>query len=357
MTDFSPNNFAAALLIWFDQHGRHHLPWQHNPTPYRVWVSEILLQQTQVSVVIPYFQRFIAQFPTVQILADAPLDAVLAVWAGLGYYARARNLHRAAQCIRDQHQGEFPLDLKQLQALPGIGRSTAGAILALATNQSQPILDGNVKRVLTRCFAIDGWPGQPAVEAQLWTLAAQLTPTLCVAAYTQAMMDLGATVCTRHAPACDRCPLTARCRARIEQRQQQLPAPRPRQPLPERLVMVAIIRNSRGEILLERRAPSGIWGGLWSVPEISGDPIAWCVERFGERPQQLTTLRPRRHTLTHLRLNLQPVIMQLNGVNHEGIDQTHQRWLADGDLATIGLPAPIQKLLTAMLTFTPLGID
>ena len=357
LTDFSPDDFVAALLIWFDQHGRHHLPWQHDPTPYRVWVSEILLQQTQVSVVIPYFQRFMAQFPTVHTLADAPLDAVLAIWAGLGYYARARHLHRTAQRIRDQYHGEFPLDLKVLQTLPGIGRSTAGAILALAANQPQPILDGNVKRVLTRCFAIDGWPGQPEIQARLWTLAAQFTPTLRVAAYTQAMMDLGATVCTRRNPACHCCPLTNRCRACAEERQHQLPAPRPRQPLPERIVIVAIIRNSAGEILLERRSPSGIWGGLWSVPEISGDAVTWCLAQLGVRPQQIERLPPRRHTLTHLRLNIQPVIMQLNCIINDRTDSAHQRWLAVGDLASIGLPAPIKKILAAISTVTPLGID
>lgn len=298
-----------------------------------------------------------AQFPTVLALADAPLDAVLAAWAGLGYYARARHLHRTAQRIRDEYQGEFPLDSKTLQTLPGIGRSTAGAILALAANQPQPILDGNVKRVLARCFAIEGWVGQSDVQAQLWTLATQLTPSQRVAAYTQAMMDLGATVCTRRNPACHCCPLRTDCRAHAEARQHQLPAPRPRQPLPERLVTIAIIRNSRGEVLLEQRPPSGIWGGLWSAPEISGDAVEWCLAQFGERPQHLERLPLRRHTLTHLRLNLQPIIMQLKSAIHQVTDSAQQRWLVLDDLATIGLPAPIKDIFTAVLTVTPLGID
>ena len=216
------------MIAWFAQHGRKDLPWQQDPTPYRVWVSEIMLQQTQVRTVIPYYQRFMQAFPDLRALAAAPLDQVLHHWSGLGYYARARNLHRAAQRIRDDHAGRFPEDIEVVMRLPGIGRSTAGAVLSLACGQRHAILDGNVKRVLARFHAVEGWPGKTAVLEQLWALAEAATPQRDVAAYNQAMMDLGATLCRRGTPECPSCPLQSDCRACKLGRQSEFPAPRPR---------------------------------------------------------------------------------------------------------------------------------
>jgi len=257
---------ADTLLAWFDTHGRHDLPWQHPRTPYRVWISEIMLQQTQVSTVVPYFERFLQRFPDVHSLAAAAQDDVLALWSGLGYYARARNLHRAAQHIVERHDGKFPTTLEAWLALPGIGRSTAGAILAQAFEQRQPILDGNVRRVLARYHAIDGWPGDRAVQDQLWKRAEAATPHRRIADYTQAIMDLGATVCTR-TPRCNQCPLSTGCGAHRLGRTADFPGRRPRKTLPVRLTAMLVLRDENGRILLVRRPPTGIWGGLWSLPE------------------------------------------------------------------------------------------
>lgn len=241
-------NFAARLLRWYDRHGRKDLPWQRARTPYTVWVSEVMLQQTQVATVIPYFERFMARFPDVRTLADAPLDAVLAHWSGLGYYSRARNLHRAAQQIRDRHGGVFPEDMDAIAALPGIGRSTAGAILAQALGQRHAILDGNVKRVLTRHRAIAGWPGQSAVERRLWEIAEAETPHARVADYTQAIMDLGAMVCTRARPRCGACPVADDCAARAAGTVSRYPAPKPRKTLPVRQTRMLLVTNGEGEV-------------------------------------------------------------------------------------------------------------
>ncbi|HET8551115.1 MAG TPA: A/G-specific adenine glycosylase, partial [Gammaproteobacteria bacterium] len=261
------HDFAPRLLAWFASHGRHALPWQREPTPYRVWVSEIMLQQTQVATVIPYFKRFMARFPDLATLAAAPLDDVLALWSGLGYYARARNLHRAAQSAVAEYGGELPASLDELMAFPGIGRSTAGAILSLSRGQRHPILDGNVKRVLARFHAIAGWPGDKRVADRLWEFAESHTPVADCAAYTQAIMDFGATVCTRRNPACDICPMSANCEAYALGRQHDFPAPRARRGYPERNVRVLVI-EAEGAVLLEKRPPTGIWGGLWSLPEL-----------------------------------------------------------------------------------------
>ena len=349
--DFTPNDFAAALIDWFDRHGRHDLPWQLAPTPYRVWVSEIMLQQTQVSVVIPYFERFIARFPSVLELADAPIDAVLAHWSGLGYYARARNLHRAAGLIRDQYRGTFPTDLAQVQALPGIGRSTAGAILSLAAHQPHPILDGNVKRVLARCFAIDGWPGRSEVLSALWACAERLTPRERVGDYNQGMMDLGATVCTRSKPACERCPVATGCLARLQGRQREFPASRPRKPLPERDILMLVAINPAGEILLERRPPTGIWGGLWSLPETAAgsDPTDWCLTRFGSVPLGVEMLPTRRHTFSHFRLGIRVAAMRIDGSSQSIAGHDDRRWLNRADLPAFGLPTPVKDILDALL--------
>ncbi|TCT21544.1 A/G-specific adenine glycosylase [Thiobaca trueperi] len=350
MDDLPPDTFAAHLLAWFDRHGRHGLPWQREPTPYRVWVSEIMLQQTQVSVVIPYFERFMARFPDVLDLADAPVDDVLALWSGLGYYARARNLHRAAGLIRDVHQGRFPTTFDQVEALPGIGRSTAGAILSLACGQRHAILDGNVKRVLARHFAIDGWPGHREVLTQLWSVAESCTPQTRVGAYNQGMMDLGATLCTRSRPDCDRCPVAVSCLARAQGRQRDLPASRPRQSLPERSCLMLLAINPAGEILLERRPPSGIWGGLWSLPETTADtePGVWCLARLGVAPLGVEMFAPRRHTFSHFSLTIQVAQVRLDGFPVGIADRDDQRWLNPSGLQALGLPAPVKAILDSL---------
>ena len=347
----STEDFPALVLDWFDRHGRHDLPWQRDPTPYRVWVSEIMLQQTQVSVVIPYFERFMASFPTLADLAAAELDAVLAHWSGLGYYARARHLHRAAVLIGDRHGGVFPEDFADVQNLPGIGRSTAGAILSLACGQRHPILDGNVKRVLARVFGVDGWPGQSAVLAELWRLAERCTPQARAGAYNQGMMDLGATRCTRARPDCARCPLAARCVAQIEGRQRDLPAPRPRKELPTRATTLLAILDPTGEILLERRPPSGIWGGLWSLPEIGvsvsdAESVAdWCRDRLGVQPARVERLPERRHTFSHYSLRIELVLVELGAYPSRVQDGAGRRWSALDVIGEFGLPAPIARIL------------
>jgi A/G-specific adenine glycosylase len=313
-----------------------------------------MLQQTRVSVVIPYFERFMTRFPSVLDLAEAPIDDVLAHWSGLGYYARARNLHRAAGLIRDQHQGIFPTDVDQVRALPGIGRSTAGAILSLSADQPHPILDGNVKRVLARCFAIDGWPGRSDVLAKLWTLAERLTPRERVGAYNQGMMDLGATLCTRGKPACKRCPVATGCIACAQGRQTELPASRPRKPLPERTTLMILTINPDGEIFLERRPPTGIWGGLWSLPEtIAGtNPADWCLSHFGSAPLEVEMLPPRRHTFSHFRLGIQVAAIRIKGSIKEIADHDDQRWLNRTDLLELGLPTPVKDILDALIMGT-----
>ena len=265
----APDSLAGALLAWFDRHGRHDLPWQAQPTPYSVWVSEIMLQQTQVATVIPYYERFLQRFPTLPELAAAALDDVLAQWAGLGYYARARNLHRAARLVAERFAGELPTTLDELIALPGIGRSTAGAILSLSQGQRHAILDGNVKRVLARYHAVEGWPGLPAVQAELWRLAEAHTPQARVAAYTQAIMDLGATLCMRARPACTVCPLAADCAACRTGTQAKYPGARPKRARPQRRAAAVVVLDEAGGVLLERRPERGVWGGLYCLPELA----------------------------------------------------------------------------------------
>ena len=305
---------AGRLIGWYARHGRRHLPWQHDPTPYRVWVSEIMLQQTRVSVVTGYYERFMARFPDLAALADAPLDDVLGLWTGLGYYSRARNLHRAAVLVRDRHGGAMPRDLDALVALPGIGRSTAGAILALSHGDRHPILDGNVKRVLCRYHGVGGWPGEGRVERTLWTLAERHTPREQVAVYTQAIMDLGATLCVRSRPLCAMCPLEADCAARREGAQAKYPAPRPRRETPHRETAFLMLRDPGGALLLERRPPAGIWGGLWCFPECEpdADVEAVCRSRFGVRPATTTALAPIAHGFTHFKLDVYPILVEVD---------------------------------------------
>jgi A/G-specific adenine glycosylase len=343
----STANISTRVLEWFERHGRTDLPWQVNPTPYRVWVSEIMLQQTQVATVIPYYERFMARFPDVLALAGADQDQVLHHWSGLGYYARARNLHAAAQVIRDRHEGRFPEDLEALLALPGIGRSSAGAILALAAGQRHPILDGNVKRVLARYHAFEGWPGQAAMQRTLWTLAEQHTPYKQVAAYTQAMMDLGATVCTRTSPSCGLCPLQVNCRARASGRQGDYPSPRPRKPLPLRKTRMLLLRNAAGEVLLERRPPAGIWGGLWSFPELAPDEVqeSGCLERLGCHVQLVDEWGAIRHTFSHFRLQITPVLAIIDEHPDAVMEGGDRLWYKPDSPDELGFAAPVERLL------------
>ena len=339
--------FSRRVLDWYAHAGRRDLPWQDNPTPYRVWVSEIMLQQTQVSTVIPYYQRFMERFPGIAALADADLDQVLHLWTGLGYYARARNLHAAAVMMRDYHAGRFPESFDEVLCLPGIGRSTAAAILALACRQRHAILDGNVKRVLARFHAIEGWPGRAAVLQRLWELAEQHTPTRQVAEYTQAMMDLGATLCSRGKPGCDRCPLAEDCRARQAGRQRDFPSPRPRKLLPVRQTRMLLLYNHRSEVLLEQRPPSGIWGGLWSLPELACDEAVedWCAQRLGV-PAQVTGEWPVvQHTFSHFRLDMQPVLAHAPEPAGLVMDASGWLWYKPEAGQERGLAAPVAQLL------------
>ena len=344
--DFVP--IAERLLDWHARHGRQHLPWQRDPTPYRVWVSEIMLQQTRVSVVARYYERFMARFPDLGVLADAPLDHVLGLWTGLGYYSRARNLHRAAVLVRDRHRGVMPRDLDALVALPGIGRSTAGAILALSHGDRHPILDGNVKRVLCRYHGIDGWPGRSRIERTLWTLAERHTPRGQVAAYTQGIMDLGATLCVRSRPVCSLCPIGSDCAARREGAQARLPAPRPRQATPRRKTAFLMMRDPDGAVLLERRPPTGIWGGLWCFPECdpAADVAAACRSRYGVCAVAVTELSPIAHGFTHFRLDVHPVLVEIGDDHGAAVaDAGEMRWVRPGAVAGIGLAAPVKRLI------------
>lgn len=336
--------FGSALLTWFDQHGRKTLPWQRSATPYGIWVSEIMLQQTQVATVIPYYERFMKRFPTLTSLADADTADVMAHWAGLGYYARARNLHHAARLLCNDDQDQVPAEMEQLLRLPGIGRSTAGAILSMAFGIRAPILDGNVKRVLARYAGVTGWPGQSSVLQQLWDLAERLTPENRVGEYTQAMMDLGATVCTRRNPECGRCPLRTCCQALLTDSVHQLPTLKPRKTLSVKTSLLLVLRNAENHFLLERRPSTGIWGGLWSLPEFTDREAltSWCMARAID-PAKLESLPLRRHTFSHFHLDYTPVFGR---VGHISRIEDHARtdWLAITEATA--LPAPIRQLLT-----------
>lgn len=340
--------FAARLLAWFERHGRHDLPWQRDRDPYRIWVSEVMLQQTQVATVIAYFERFIAAFPTVTALADADEDAVLALWSGLGYYARARNLQAAARHIRDAHGGVFPRSFDAVSALPGVGPSTAGAILALAFDARHAILDGNCKRVYARHEGVEGWPGESAVNARLWALAETRTPESGVAAYTQAIMDLGATVCTRAAPRCDACPVADDCVANATGRVAEIPAPRPRRARPHRTATLLVVRDTKGAFLLERRPGTGVWGGLWCPPlTASREEAAEILGRFGVRYEAGREHPPVRHGFTHFTLEIHPHESVVDS-RHGEVAESDHRWIAPTALADIGLPAPVRGILTTL---------
>jgi A/G-specific adenine glycosylase len=346
------NDFSPRVLAWFADHGRKDLPWQRERTPYRVWVSEIMLQQTQVATVIPYFVAFMARFPQLADLAAAPLDDVLRLWSGLGYYARARNLHRAAQHIQTQHGGAFPEDFDAVLALPGVGRSTAGAILSLSRGQHHAILDGNVKRVLARYFALEGWPGETAVADALWHHAKRLTPKQGVADYNQAMMDLGAGVCSRSRPRCDHCPLHADCAAHGLGREGDFPGKKPKRILPVRSTQMLLLRNAHGELLLQRRPPSGIWGGLLSFPEVPAhsDAVAWGSAQFGITIQEMARWNSLRHTFSHFHLDITPVLARVESHTNCVMDGTEWLWYKQGSPQG-GLPAPVARLLQQFYEF------
>ncbi len=339
--------FARQLLHWYQREGRKDLPWQQNRTPYRVWVSEIMLQQTQVATVIPYFERFVRSFPDVRALAQAELDRVLEHWAGLGYYSRARNLHMAAKQVCDDFDGEFPADSEQLQSLPGIGRSTAGAILAQAFNQRGVILDGNVKRVLTRYHGIRDRPGSSKVQKQLWGLTDQHTPDRRHADYTQAIMDLGATLCRRK-PDCERCPVSDGCTALAEGLTDQIPARKARKPLPVREINMLVLRNRAGEILLERRPPTGIWGGLWSLPECQPDQLEEHLAQLDGEVSIKEIGAIREHQFTHFRLRYQPVEIRWLENHQQVLDSDQSIWYNTRSELNLGLPAPVKKLLNEL---------
>jgi A/G-specific adenine glycosylase len=340
--------FASALLAWFDRHGRHDLPWQHPRDAYRVWLSEIMLQQTQVVTVIPYFQRFVTQLPTLRDLATADEDTVLALWSGLGYYRRARFLHRAAQVCVDQHGGELPRDFDALAALPGIGRSTAGAILAQAYGLRFPILDGNVKRVLTRYHGIVGHPSEREVEKQLWQHADAHTPGERTADYTQAIMDLGATVCGRARPLCAMCPMQGDCIAHRDHLTAQLPTPKPGKTIPTRSTTMLILRDADGRMLLQRRGAQGVWSGLWSLPEADGTDDAWREAQRHARIDDAQALTPFVHVFSHYRLQIQPLLFDGATAAHAIADNADLRWCTVSELPALGLPAPVRSLLMAL---------
>jgi A/G-specific adenine glycosylase len=343
---------APRLLAWYEAHGRHDLPWQAHRTPYSAWVSEIMLQQTQVSTVVPYYRRFIRRFPTLGALAAAPLDDVLTSWSGLGYYARARNLWHAARIVTEEHDGELPTEFDALHELPGIGRSTAGAILAQAHGQRWPILDGNVKRVLARYHAVARWPGLPAVAKELWQHAEAHTPHERVADYTQAIMDLGATLCTRTKPACTVCPLAGDCAAALAGTQALYPAPRPKRARTQRHVAVLVIRDPDGRVLLERRPASGIWGGLYSLPELKADdsPREWCARVLGAAVATERSLATIEHAFTHFDLDLVPRLLELAASPAIVNDRDDWHWCRPGANLEVGVPAPVAALLGSDLT-------
>lgn len=340
--------FAQHLIAWHARAGRHKLPWQASRDPYRVWLSEIMLQQTQVDVVIPYYARFLARFPTLADLAAASQDEVLGLWSGLGYYARARNLHRAAQVVMSEQGGVFPRSAAAIAELPGVGRSTAAAVAAFSYGERGAILDGNVKRVLCRVFAIDGFPGERAVEQRLWTLAESLLPEDGIGTYIQAQMDLGATICTRGRPACHACPLAEICEARFQGRVAELPAPRPRKALPEREARVLVLRR-QGRVLLERRPPAGLWGGLLCFPEIPEaveDIAAWATNKHGAEGS-LQPLTPFSHTFTHLQLQLFPWLLDAAASLPVAAEPALE-WLDLAARQDAALPLPVRRVLDSL---------
>jgi len=344
-------DFAQRLIRWHKRHGRHDLPWQNTTDPYRVWLSEIMLQQTQVATVIPYYQRFLDRFPQLADLAAARVEDVMALWSGLGYYARARNLHAAARAVIEQHQGNFPHDPDVIAQLPGIGRSTANSIATFCFGAHAPILDGNVKRVLCRAFGVEGFPGSGAVEKRLWAMAVELMPARHGAIYNQAQMDLGATVCTRTRPRCEACPLNGACVARATGRTAELPQAGPHREIPQRHATLLVLLDGK-RVLLETRPPIGIWGGLLSLPELpaGADAQQWSEQRFTCRviaaspaPARCVPLGTFVHAFSHFRLHIAPLLLNVTP-GHAAMEPGWQ-WLDLADTANAALPAPIRRIL------------
>ena len=331
-----------TLLQWHSKHGRHDLPWQNTQDAYGIWVSEIMLQQTQVATVIPYYQRFMERFPNIEKLAKADTDQVLHLWTGLGYYARARNLHKAAKTIAEQYQGKFPEQFDQVLALPGIGRSTAGAILAFSKQQRHAILDGNVKRVLARFYEVEGWYGKKPVENKLWELAEANTPDKEVDVYTQAIMDFGATLCTRSKPNCDACPLQTNCQAFAKRRVSELPHGKPKTNKPTKQTYMLLVKNDAGEFLLQQNPPAGIWGGLWCPPQVS--ELTKQLEISGLQLKTTKKLPMLKHSFSHYHLEITPVACE--AIEHaNAIAESAHIWYKFGSSEALGLAAPVKKLL------------
>jgi len=345
-----PAQFQKAVLDWFDQYGRTNLPWQQDTGAYPVWVSEIMLQQTQVATVIPYFERFMQSFPTVRDLAAAPLDDVLHHWTGLGYYARARNLHKTAQHVVTELQGQFPDNVTALIELPGIGRSTAGAISSIAFNNQASILDGNVKRVLARFSATEGWPGKREVVEKLWLIAETFTPLERIADYTQAMMDLGATLCTRSSPNCSECPLISSCIAYKQGNPKDYPGKKAKKKLPVKTAYFLILRNELGELLLEQNPPAGLWGGLWIFPQCETETeLTELYARLGVESDSQEMQEAKRHTFSHFHLDYKPIhatVAQGGSSASMVAESTNHVWYNPQKPLSLGMPAPIKALLS-----------
>jgi A/G-specific adenine glycosylase len=340
------NSFSRRVLAWYEAHGRKSLPWKSRRDPYRIWVSEIMLQQTQVATVIPYFKRFMARFPSVRSLARAQLDTVLHRWTGLGYYARARNMHKAAQQIVKEHAGRFPRRFEAVAALPGVGRSTAGAILALSFGSRHPILDGNVRRVLARYHAVESPINLRETEARLWQLAERHTPRTRVADYTQAIMDLGATVCTRTKPQCVMCPLRSHCRAHRLGTPQDFPVRAAARASPVKTTCMLMIHDARGRVLLQRRPPAGLWGGLWGFPEcVEGNAQRWCRQSLGIRIQTGSPWPARRHSFSHFHLDITPIPARLVGKTPFAMENAETVWYNVQRPDQRGFSAPVKHLL------------
>lgn len=344
-------NFAPRVLAWFDEHGRKTLPWQENKTPYRIWISEIMLQQTQVTTVIPYYHKFMASFPSVEALAQAEQDEVLAHWSGLGYYARARNMHKTAKMLVDEFDSEFPQSVEGVCELPGIGRSTAAAILSISRGVQAAILDGNVKRVLSRFHAVPTWPGEKKTENAMWELAESYMPSERCGDYTQAMMDLGATLCTRSKPQCLLCPLESDCEGRQTPDPTQFPIRKPKKAAkPEKSIQLLVLMNQQEQLLLEKRPQTGIWGGLWSLPELASDEsiVLHIEQRFSTQVSSVIPLSSFRHTFSHYHLDISPSQIQMAAANWIMEGDKYQ-WFSQQEALALGLPAPVRSILEKII--------
>ena len=339
-------DFSGRIIAWQGRYGRHDLPWQRTRDPYRVWLSEIMLQQTRVSAVVPYYDRFLRRFPTLQALAAASEDEVLAYWSGLGYYARGRNLHRGARIVLELHSGVFPRGVHEIRALPGVGRSTAGAVCVFAYGTRHPILDGNVKRVLARHFAIEGYPGEKSVENRLWHWAEALLPERNLEAYTQGLMDLGAQICVRRGPLCSACPVADTCIARQKGATERIPSPRPVRPLPQRETTLLVLLSD-GEVLLEKRPAAGIWGGLWCFPELGDAQPEVLIERVGEPAGPPWFLRSVEHGFTHFRLQIHPLVAKLRRRDPKA-EESGRLWLSLERAKGAAIPVPVRRILDAL---------